>query len=747
MGTDSAVNYEVNAWLRVRGDFAKQMQRTAKHVAPVQKRFAGMSDSIGRMGQSMMGNTAAAVGNWGKMAAVSAAVAGGAGLGLIVREGMRFNQEMESSKNQIATIFQMFGQNKMIQGQLATESEQWAANLQLADSAFQEIWDIAKESPAGLSDVVHLYQSAASGLATQTMDVTRQMGFIRKAVLAGGLAEGDYKVLGSQIGRILAGSAGAEMNVWQVLKKPLLEAGQQMEVNGKAIFDKAMPLGDKMTQAFNKLGDDSRMKLLEKALERLGGPVAKQFAESMDGLKGTFTSNLQLMAGSFSKPLFEGWRQFLKRTNLDEGGLFDDAGMKRWMEAAHMAGVLLAGAADKVLSRAESAAKFIRDNWERLMQQTHTIFQVGAGLVKGAFMFGVAKWIAGLTLMGFGKGASALGKAKGFGSDLAGFFGDHARRTHLGMGKGLGGRGQGMLGAMGGGLGRILGKLGQGDGIFRWLDKGVLRFAALATTFAGLATAALAVGVAFGVVFAVMGGLAAYIISNWDSIRDSIVKSLDEGRISFVPFLTALYTFWERLKLLGGVLFGGSSGADMMSTSLMMGTKAFELLSDALAFVMDTIATMIGIWGALKLAFLGVMKVIVEALELFGQVGIVDERTLSTARINYERFAAGVDETFNKAGEIYDAADQIRNFELSELDMDQIKKKAKEWERKVADTLSGKGLDRKSPKGPTVHIDNLTIHQDLRDTDPDRLFSAFIKPLERLADQRVQPFEALDAGV
>lgn len=746
MGTASAVNYEVNAWLRVRGDFAKQMQRAAKQVAPVQKRFAGMSDASMRMGQSLMGNTAAAVGNWGKMAAASAAVAGAAGLGLVVREGMRFNQEMESSKNQIATIFQMFGQNKTIQGQLVSESEQWAANLALADSAFQEIWDIAKESPAGLSDVVHLYQSAAAGLATQTMDVQRQMDFIRKAVLAGGLAEGDYKVLGSQIGRILAGSAGAEMNVWQVLKKPLLEAGQAMEVNGKAIFDKAMPLGDKMTQAFNKLGDDTRMKLLEKALERLGGPVAKQFAESMDGLKGTFTSNLQLMAGSFTKPLFEGWRQFLKRTNLDEGGLFDDAGMKRWMEAAHMAGVLLASAADKVLRRTEAAAKYIRDNWERLMQQAHTTFQVAAGLMKGAFIFGLTKWIAGLTLLGFGKGGKAIGAVKGFGAEVGGWFGDHARRTHLGLGKGMGGKGQGMLGAMGGGLGAIFGKLGS-DKTFRWLDQGVLKFASLTTTFIGLTTAVVALGLAFGVVFAVVGGLAAYIIANWDSIRKSIVQALNEGRVSFVPFLTALYTFWERLKLLGESLFGGARGADMLSGGLVAGAKAFELLGDALAFVMDAIATMIGIWGALKLALQGVMSLIVSALELFGKVGLVDEKTLSDARINYERYAAGVASTFDQAGEIYEAADKIRNFELSELDMEKVKKQAKEWEKKVADTLSGKGLDRKMPKGPTVKIDHLTINQDLRDTDPDRLFSAFIKPLERLADQRVQPFEALDAGV
>lgn len=743
MSNAAAIDYSVNAWLRVRGDFGKQMQKAARQVEPMQKRFAGLADGASRMGQSMMGNTAATAANWGKMAVASAAVAGAAGIGLVLREGMRFNQEMESAKNQIATIFQMFGQNKSVQGRLASESEQWAANVALADSAFQEMWDIAKESPAGLGDVVQMFQASAAGLATQTMDVQRQMDFMRKAVLAGGLTGGDYKVLGAQVGRILAGSAGAEMNVWQVLKKPLLQAASTMEETKKQFKEGMAP--DKMTQEFNKLGGDLRLKMLEQAMGSLGGSVAKQFAESMDGLRGTMTSNLQVLAGSLTKPLFEGWRQFLKRANLDQGGIFDDDSMKKWMEAAHMAGVLLATGADKILRRAEQAAAYIRDNWERLMQQAHTTFQIGAALFKGAFIFGLTKWIAGLTLMGFGRGANAIGRGRAIAGDVAGLFGDHAKRTHLGLGKGMGGRGQGLLGMMGGGLGAIFGKLGT-DKTFRWLDQGVLKIASLATTFAGLATAAVVLGVAFGVVFAIVGGLAAYIIANWDAIKSSIVKALDEGRISFVPFLTALYTFWERLKLLGGVLFAGSSGADMLSGSLMVGTKAFELLSDALAFVMDTIAVMIGIWGALKLAFQGVMKIVLEALELFGAIGAIDEKTLGRARGNYEQYAAGVLETFEKAGQIHDAADKIRNFELSELDMEKIKKQAKEWEKKVADTLSGKGLDRKSPKGPTVKIDHLTINQDLRDTDPDRLYSAFIKPLERLADQRVQPFEALDAG-
>lgn len=46
------------------------------------------------------------------------------------------------------------------------------------------------------------------------------------------------------------------------------------------------------------------------------------------------------------------------------------------------------------------------------------------------------------------------------------------------------------------------------------------------------------------------------------------------------------------------------------------------------------------------------------------------------------------------------------------------------------------GLDKK----PVIH--RVEVINDLRDTDPDRLM-AVIKPLRRMADQRVQAFDAL----
>ena len=74
---------------------------------------------------------------------------------------------------------------------------------------------------------------------------------------------------------------------------------------------------------------------------------------------------------------------------------------------------------------------------------------------------------------------------------------------------------------------------------------------------------------------------------------------------------------------------------------------------------------------------------------------------------------------------------------------------AAELEQDLASFLKKIG-SKDTPTGssqPTVKIDKVEMNWDLRGEDPDRLMTAFVEPLERMTENRVQAFDNVAAGV
>lgn len=765
------VNYGVNAFLRVRGGFIRQMARHAAAIGPVHKKLTNAGRATVRWGQMVEGGTARAVVGWTKVGVAMGAVAGTAGFGALLRRGFEFNETIEQSTLQAATMFQLFDLGATKAKVLSGEITQWEQNLLASKGVMQELFEIAKKSPAKYQEIAQMYQMAAPGLAAQTQDLARHIQFMERASKLGGLTGGDTGVLGAQLGRIIAGSAGAEMNTWKALLGPLQEAAKAQGLIGKRGFFSKSAASDmqKFTEEFNRLGGDTRLEMMMKAMEAIGPEVAAAFANSMAGITSTTASAIDLLTGTATAPLREKWREFLIRLNKD-AGVFGKDNMHKWVSFAEQAGMKLAEFGAKWLVHIEQAAVYIRDNWVTIMQAGKNAGIIAAAAIKGAFFIGVARMMTGAAMVSLGRGMQAAGAAKRGSRAAAGFLGRRQKEAHIALirgGKGRGGGGLGMLGKGAADLGKHLRGLmlaiqlrggGKVVGVLdRMLGKGTFReitkFLASTASFAIVIGAGIPIiigaGLALGAVFTIIGGLAAYIVSNWRDIASSIREGLTGGQITLRPLLVALLTFWTRLKMVGEAFLGGTAGADMFNTVLNATIFFIEALSDGIAIFVKVLAFSLGVWGALKTAFLALWRIALAIIESTQFLPGMDATVAANARASYEEFKRGVQDTFTESERLTREAEKIANFRLGELDLAKIDKQAKEMEKAIAESLKppdGKGK-KGGPRGPQVKIGKVEIIQDLRDTDPDRLMAAFIKPLQRMADQRVQAFDTIEDGI
>lgn len=690
------------------------------------------------MGAAWTRSVTGQITSWAKLGATIATTSALIGGAAMVANGLKFNKTMEDAKLQIASMYQMFGFLGDSAAVQSGEMTQWQANIGMAKAAMGELYDIAAKSPASFKQVASVYQNAAAGLATQTEDVRKHLEFMKGASLLGGLVGGDYEVLGSQLGRMLSGSAGAEMGIWKTMQIPMLEAGKKL-----GAFGKDLQATSKMTEEFNRLTGDQRLKIMLEAMKKIGPEVSQSYAESLSGIQSTTVSALEGLGGRLTSPLYESWREFLVEINNKDTGILGAKSLAKFQKMADYFAAKIDIAAGHLFFKVVAAAQTIRDNWEEISNTIYKAFQVGAGLIKGAFAYGMTKMIAGAALMTAGAGMRAAGAARQYGGKLVGFMGGQRRRAHTRIVRGAHGKQGGMLG----GLGKLLAGLGKSSGITAF----AARIASLGTVLVGVLPIVAMLAVAIGAIGAAFAGLAVYFVSHWEAIRASMVNALRSGAVTLEPLVAAAYVFWERLKAVGEAFLGGTSGAHMLGGMVNLAATAFMLAADAVSFFMRVLAIFIGIWGTLKLAFQGILKAVLEIIKAASYLpGGPSDETVARAQRNYDRYARGVQDTFTTVDKLLTKADKLEKINLKNLDFSQVEKDSKKLTKDLANFLEGLGTKEKKPTGgrrPVVKVDKVELNWDLRGEDPDRLMTAFMEPMERLADRRIQAYDTIDQGV
>lgn len=474
---------------------------------------------------------------WAKSAALAAGLVFAAGFGAAASYGLvggvGENAKAESTGNRIGTTLQLFDFNAGIEG-----SGQYTKNLQDAAWYQQELIRIADSSPGDVEQVEGLFQNLLPGMASITQDAERITDLTQKATLLSAVLGNRFELVGEQASRALTGGAGAEMDTWRLLQKPILEAGKAM-----GVFKDSQGLGESLTMAFNKLDPQARLAVFEKGLSKLGDEVAEQYSNSWEGITAQALSAGKTLRRVLGADTFNSLKSGLKSLTQDGGPLDSKGGqfaaLKEFMA---FTGSGAGAVVEKALGLAKNATSYVADNWQTIVQNAqiaaHYLVsgaKTAVGIMSGRAVAGAALGVAG--------GAMSVGK--GAVSSLAGL-------ASLGTAA-----------------------LVAGPALL-----------AVTPLIVGLGIAAAGVGVLFG-------GLITYVTSKFDDF----VSALRDGSVNIQPFLTAIDDLGAKMFALGGSLLGSSDSSSNFQTWVDLATGAVRGVTDAFSWLLRTTADVLDAFG------------------------------------------------------------------------------------------------------------------------------------------------------
>jgi hypothetical protein len=507
--------------------------------------FGGKAKSAGGMAKSLgEGMSNIGMGPLIGWAAKAGAIVGGilagaitVALGKATLGGIGDNISGEQQKGSIGTTLQLYDFNTTdAKGNKRTDGEQFAENLENARWYQAELTRIADASPGDVNQVSELFTGMLPGMASITQDADRIVDLTQKATLLSAVLDNDFKSVGAQSSRILTGGAGAEMETWNRLQKPIRQAGIEL-----GVFNKNQALGTKLTEKFNKLDPETRLKLFEEGLKRLGKPVADYFENSFEGITSQAKSSLLVLRKELGRGGFEAIKSRTKEMN--KGGILDrsTSEFKKLFNFASYLGEQTGKGIAAGMTIAENAAKYVANNWEKIVDKA---IYAGQMLADGA------------------RTAAEL----------------LAVRTGVGMGMKAGGA---AIGAVSG------------------IAQTAASVMALGPAALVAAPAIIGMGIVFGGLSLILGGAVAYVVTN----LDTLAKTFEEWKTTAGPVIDAFWLAVEdvgtKFVALGEYFIGPADETSTFTTivegatSIVYGmTEAFSWLLGATADVIEGFGTM-----------------------------------------------------------------------------------------------------------------------------------------------------------
>lgn len=383
---DVELNFLVSRQSRSAGsEFAKDIARMERDVG----RKKARPDSKGGIWTATGKGAGGALDVFSKMGTGSAAawagkasaVIGGilsAGIAVAVTKGMfgglAANAKAEEVRGRIGSTLQLFD----FAADAGSAEQQFAQNLQTAKAYQGELVKIADAAPGDVEQVTDLFQNMLPGLASVTQEHTRIRDLTQKEVYLAGILGNRFALVGEQTSRILTGGAGAEMDTWRLLQKPIAEAGRELGAFPK----KSQLFGEKLTMAFNKLSPEQRLATFEKALERLSKPIRDYYENTWEGITAQGTSALKELRRSFGQEGFYAVKRAVKSLT-GEGGVLNQGSERFQSLRAFMVGMgqqfgrlLEAG-----ILKVGAGLAYVADNWQSIVVKAQ---QAGVYLAEGA---------------------------------------------------------------------------------------------------------------------------------------------------------------------------------------------------------------------------------------------------------------------------------------------------------------------------------------------------------------------------
>lgn len=600
----------------------------------------------------------------------------------------------------------MFGMASSLQ-LMNRNAGDFSANMSEGQYIMDELFKRAATSPASFEQAQELFRNMLPGAIMVTKEMDRILNMGEAALTLGIQMGGDFRQAGSDLRRILTGQAGADVRAWvEGLKTPIEELG-----HAKFGMKK---FGKDFVAEFNTMDPQKRFELVEEAVSRLG-PATASAATMWAGLTSTVAADLGYLHRLVGKDAFDVIKDRLKGI-VGQGGVLDPKGttMKKLEGAASFMGHKIGQATGWVIDRLVEGITWGADHWQEVIAKMSEMWDRAKSVAK---MFLAAKMAQGVV----GAGMAAGGGAAGI------------------VGKGL---------SIGGQVADAVRALGV-SGLF-------------ALPILLVAGAALAgVGVA-------VGGMAAYVVENWDAI----IASFKDGTISLAPLLDLVDLLWVKMVAVGQAFLGTTSAVDVGQGAVSALETAMYGLMGAMSLALRTMgwvqigfnvieAGVKSVYMGLLMMVMGVLGVVQSALSILPDaassklgLGKVDDALDSMASHAHavESSIRGDAETANNnkflaAADAFDAA-----YVQGEGVTAGIRDELATWSKGSGEAgVAGSGGSSagtagvKRPAG-NVNINKLIINQDLRGADPDRVIGAFYRDLDKSTRQRTQPLTGVQGG-
>jgi hypothetical protein len=695
--------YKLAAEMSTKGNLPSGVAAANKQLKAMQSSIGGINSSVANLGRSIGSGAFQTAGAITKGAGAAGAAAAGVAAGMMAKGGLAAAASTERMQSTLAGTLQLYNHS-------AGATDQIGENLKVAAQAMRQLNTIADSSPGELDDVSKMFENMLPGARSVTGDMQRIMQLTQNmALFTPTLTGGDFMTGGSQMGRILSGSAGAEMDTWKRLAPVIADVGASMEkaAGGGKLLAKGLS-GDKLTMAFNKLSGEDRMRAIEEAFKRGGPALAKMYASSWEGASASALSSVKKVRNAVMAPIFDRIKKNTIRHTGEDNSLLGKNRTAKMVVIAGQIGSLMARPVERMLERVSQAFRYVQENTRAVVNRIYQGFQIAGAIIRGAAAYMLSRMMIGAGLMA----AAAAGRAVG-----------GAARGAKGAFDATRGAGRGIASAASA-TARFFKSFSAGGaasnalGVFTTIGSAFGKMAMFAAVLLPMVLLAAAAFALLAIPLLAAAGIAAYIASRWSELTASIVQGFKDGSITIRPLIIAAMVFWEKLKKVGEAFLGAQTGASMMQNAINMATNIVNGLSEGVAILAGVASGFIKILGFLAKAYAVVRDA---AYKTAGVQGVSNSDS---------EFA---DKAYALADKIDEAAKAWRATDIKSIDEGAISSWTDALTTKIVDFFGKPTEEPKTPKGPRVSVQNLYQNIDLRGEDPDRALSALITPIENLA--------------
>jgi hypothetical protein len=556
---------------------------------------------------------------------------------------------------------------------------------QEAQGLFRRLENIAVQSPATATQLADIFLGVYGPLRRAGAGMQELLDLSRNAAAVGSVLRVDYAQMTRDIGMMATGVAGVDVKTFRLLR--------------------SMGLITETTEEWNKMAKEDSAKAAERLLEvfnELGGPAAEAFASTWTGVSSTFKGLVQQFQRALTGPAFTVLRDNLKKVN--DFLLKYRSGIERILKSfgEHMGFVLekAFGKLQKGFNWVISNLDHIAATMDRLINRFNELRPLLAQIGKVLLAAKIITIVLGPILSLFGTISGAL-------SGLAGLGGGGAAATGgIAAGAGAGG-------IVAGGIGSL-----------------VTYFTSILLPIIGIFSI---LGVVVTSVWLGVKKFGDHIITAWQGVNDlsEIIQKVGDD---FIIFFEGLWAFFKPtleafgsiivqvviagLRIMMGVVSILSVNLRALGMAMKwLGENVIPHIAEALHEAISVIVFLFGLLGDTITMLTSVIR------NAAIKIGLItgEQRVITDDMVDEQR------ETGRQTGTMADLLAEIRRIFRGEGQ-----------EPGEMPQLPGRPPGARGGTNIDMRGSQITVQQDFRDADPDRVWIQMQSAFQREVFSRTQ---------